>query len=319
MSSNSFSLVTKFVNKLDGVFAEQAKTSVLNTPAALIDFVGASAVKYPKIALDGLGDVDRDGDIVAGGAQLTWSTETMACHRARSFKVHKTDDEETLGAAFGYISGEFVRTKSVPEADAYRIAKMATTAIDNGEEAEATLSDSTTEAAIKAAIISMKENEAWDDENMLCFITPTVKQYLEEDSGSKYAIVQPGANAPYDDRFPRYNGMRLIEVPQSRMYTIIDQYDGSTNGGTDETGGHYVKDSSGKDINFLIVNPASVIQVVKHEIPRFFAPTRADMERYGAEGVWPDGIQWKFDYEIYHDLFVYDNKVDGLYCHHKAS
>ena len=311
MSSNSFALVTKFVDKIDAIFEQKSVTSILSTPSVLIDFMGANVVRYPKVAMDGLADVDKDGDIVAGGVQLTWSTNTMAGHRARSFKVHKTDNEETLGAAFGYIASEFVRTKSVPEVDAYRIAKMATAATTNSENAEATLTDSTTEAALKAGILSMKENDAWAEEGMICFMTPTVKAFLEADAGTKTALVQPGTNAAYDDRFPKYNGMSIIEVPQAKMYTIIDL--------TAAAAGGYAKNASGLDINFLIVNPNSIIQVVKHEIPRFFAPTLAESNRFGGEGAWTGGNQWKFDYEIYHDLFVYDNKVDGLYLHSKAT
>lgn len=317
MSSNSISLVTSYRDKLDKEFKYGSLTSILDTPPALVDFVGSNAVKYPKISLDGLGDVDKDGDIVAGGVTLAWETHTMACHRARSFKVHKTDNEETLGAAFGYVAGEFVRTKAVPEADAYRIAKMATSAIDNSNSAEATLAADTTEAALKTGILAMKEDEAWVDGRMICFMTPTVRSYLEQDTGTKMAMVQPASGNSYDDRIFVYEDMRIIEVPQGRMYTAITQYDGSSSGQT--AGGYIENASTGKDVNFLIVNPEAVIQIVKHEIPRFFAPTREDMERYGAEGVWPDGIQWKFDYEVYHDLFIYENKVNGLYCHHKAT
>ena len=99
-----------------------------------------------------------------------------------------------------------------------------------------------------------------------------------------------------------YNNMRVIRVPQSRFYTAITLKDGVSTG---QTGGGYVgTTSTGYKINFLVVHPSALTKVVKHVIPRIFSPD----ENQKADA-------WKFDYRIYHDTFVYDNKVSGIYLH----
>ena len=43
------------------------------------------------------------------------------------YAIDNMDNEETAGIAFGRLAGEFIRTKVVPELDAYRFAKYAST------------------------------------------------------------------------------------------------------------------------------------------------------------------------------------------------
>ena len=97
----------------------------------------------------------------------------------------------------------------------------------------------------------------------------------------------------------------IVKVPQSRFYTAIDQYDGTTS--SEEAGG-YVKDSTnGCDINFMIIEKSAVIQFEKHVAPKIITPEQnqsADAYKFGYRNV---GI-----------ADVYENKVAGIYLHHKA-
>ena len=93
-----------------------------------------------------------------------------------------------------------------------------------------------------------------------------------------------------------YNGMRVIWVPNARFNTAI-----TLNAPTSSNGaGSYT--ASGATINFLIVHPTAVMQVVKHLIPRIFAPE-----------VNQEADAWKLNYRIYHDAFVKAKKTDGIY------
>ena len=58
----------------------------------------------------------------------------------------------------------------------------------------------------------------------------------------------------------------------------------------------------------MIVHPSAVNKVVKHVLPRIFTP-----EQY------QNADAWKFDYRIYHDTFVYENKTNGIYLHRGAT
>ena len=95
--------------------------------------------------------------------------------------------------------------------------------------------------------------------------------------------------------------MKVIQVPQTRFYTAIDLNDGSTEG---EEAGGYAKGASAKDIDFMVIHPSAVLQVPKHTLPRIFSPD----ENQKADA-------YKFDYRFYHDCFVLENKVKGIYVH----
>jgi hypothetical protein len=99
----------------------------------------------------------------------------------------------------------------------------------------------------------------------------------------------------------KYSGMEVIMVPQTRFYKGITLDDGKT-----VDAGGYSK-GSGKDINFMIIHPSAVLQVAKHDSLKVFTPDQNQTT---------DG--WLIQYRIYHDAFVYANKLNGIYLHCKA-
>lgn len=100
--------------------------------------------------------------------------------------------------------------------------------------------------------------------------------------------------------------MRVVRVPKNRFNTAITLYDGTTNGQT--AGGYIVPASTSYPINFMIIHPSAVVQVVKHVVPRLFSPQQNI-----------DADAWKYDYRVYHDCWTLDNKVKGIYLHKAAS
>jgi hypothetical protein len=57
----------------------------------------------------------------------------------------------------------------------------------------------------------------------------------------------------------------------------------------------------------MIIHPSSVLQVTKHAALKVFTPD----DNQSTDG-------YLVQYRIYHDAFVYDNKVKGIYLHKKA-
>ena len=54
----------------------------------------------------------------------------------------------------------------------------------------------------------------------------------------------------------------------------------------------------------MIVHPSAVVQVNKFMLPKIFSPD--ENQKMDA---------WLFQFRLYHDAFVYDNKVKGVYLH----
>lgn len=287
---NSIALREAYVPILDEVYQNASLTAVLDGPADLVrESQNANELNIPKLSMDGLADYSRNGGYVTGDVTLAYETVQINFDRGRMFQVDTLDNEETAGIAFGRLAGEFIRTKVVPELDAFRLATYAS-ASGIGS-ATGTLNASNIVAAIRTGLDVMDEGEVPYDERYL-FITPSLYNVIADmDTTKSRAILDDIA--------------RVIKVPQRRMYTKITQYDGTSTG---ETAGGYVKDATdGKDINFLIVHKPAVIQFQKHIAPKIISPE----QNQSADA-------WRFGYRNVGICDVYDNKVAGVYCHHKA-
>lgn len=298
--SNSIALAQKYLPMLDAVYKAASKSAVLD--ATKVEIVDGNTVKVFKTSMDGLGNYSRNEGFVAGDVTGSWEAMQLSKDRGRTFMVDAMDNEETLDMAFGTLAGEFIRTKVVPEIDAYAFAKMAGTAsILTGTATDINVGSTDVPDLIYDAEMAMNEAEV-PEEGRILFISETAY------AGAKAKISRTVMNGDgrLNNGIEYFDDMRVIRVPQSRFYTMITLYDGKSTGQT--AGGYVGTVTSGYKINFLIVHPSAVCKVVKHVMPRIFAPN-----------VNQTADAWKFDYRIYHDLFVYDNKVNGIYLSRGAT
>ena len=290
--ANAITLAQQFVPILDEIYKLSSLTAKLDgNPDLVRAGANANELIIPKLTMQGLGNYSRNSGYVAGDVTLT--NETVACNfdRGRMFTVDYMDNLETAGIAFGRMAGEFIRTKVVPEEDAFRFATYAGITGISKVAAGATLADgAAVVAALRVAITKMDEDEVPMEDRHL-FITPTLHGLIQDMDTTKSREVLA--------RFAS-----ITDVPQTRFYTAISQYDGSTSG---EEAGGYVKDAAAKDINFMIIHKPAVIQFPKHIAPKIITP---EVNQTG------DG--YKFGYRQVAIADAYENKVAGIYLHHKA-
>ena len=298
--ANSIDLAQTYLPLLDEVYKVSSRTAILDSTK--VEIVNGNTVKVFKTSMDGLGDYNRANGFTHGDVTGTWETLTLGKDRGRSFVIDRMDNEESIGMAFGTLAGEFIRTRVAPEIDAYTFAKMAGAAgIDTGTAADITVGTTDVASLVDEAERSMNENEV-PGENRILFISETAYAALRNKIARTVLNDVTGINREVES----YNGMRIIRVPQSRFYTAITLQDGTTTGQT--SGGYTGTKGTGYNINFMVVHPSAITKVVKHVMPRIFAPN----EYQAADA-------WKFDYRIYHDTFVFDNKVKGIYLHRGAT
>lgn len=298
--ANSITTISKYIPYLDQVYAHASRSAILDTASNLVrETADAKTVLVAKTSMDGLGNYARNGSngFVNGDVTLTWESKTFTQDRGRSFQIDAMDDLETLGVAFGTLASEFLRTKVTPEIDAVRFNKYATAA---GLSATGTLTSADIVEAIDAGVTAMKENEV-DLNGAILFLTPT--HYTAVKQSPKFVRPLTAGENP-NRNFGMYDELLVVEVPQTRFYKGIVINDGTTDG---QTAGGYAKAEGGTDINFMIISPAAVVQLTKHAKMRVFDPdTNQSADAY------------KVDYRIYHDAWVLDNKVKGIYAHTKA-
>lgn len=297
--ANSIALFKKYINLLDEVYKQNAKTSILDGDNTLVQMgANANEIVIPKISMDGLADYSRNSGYVDGDVTLTNETVKFNYDRGRAFTIDAMDNEETAGVAFGKLSSEFIRTKVVPELDAFRFAAYAGTAGISKVSAGATLSmGADVISALRAATTKMDEDEVPMEDRHL-FITPTL-----------HGLVQDLDTTKSREVMSRFSDVTL--VPQTRFYTAIDLYDGVTDNsgseGANEKVGGYVKASAGKEINFMVIHKPALLQYTKHTVNKIITPE----ENQHADA-------YKFPYRAYGLADVYENKVAGIYLHHKA-
>jgi hypothetical protein len=98
--------------------------------------------------------------------------------------------------------------------------------------------------------------------------------------------------------------VQVVPVPQTRFYKGVTLDAGATS----SAGGYAKTPSTGRDINFMLIHPSAVVQPTKHALPKIFDPDTNQT-----------ADAWLFQYRLYHDAFVYANKVDGIYSHISTS
>lgn len=293
--AQSITLAQKFQPILDEIYKASSLTARMDAKIKPVNFAGANVVQVFKTDPIGLGTYSRVSGYKAGQVVGAWETLTLATERGRAFVIDRMDDEETLGMAFGTLASEFIRTEVAPEVDAYRFSKYASTGSINGTAAD--LDANSIVAAIDAAKLELDKDEV-PSEGRILYISDQCLSWLE----GKVSRFLANENS-VDKRVMRYSGMDVIMVPQTRFYTSVD-----LNAGSAVDAGGYAKSAGAKDINFMVIHPSAVLQVVKHAALKVFTPE---------ENQTTDG--WLIQYRIYHDAFVYANKLDGVYLHKKAS
>ena len=289
--SNSIAKFKNYTSLLDEVFKNAILTSDLMSPASTAkEGNNANEIIVNKISMDGLGNYSRNSGYVGGDVTLTQETVAFNYERGRMFTVDTMDNEETAGIAYGQLAGEFIRTKVAPEADAFLFATLASEAGIGS--ASGALTTSNVIAAISSAIVTMDEAEV-PQESRYLYVTPTVHRLIMDLDTTKSKQVLDGF-------------AKIIKVPQSRFYTAITMNDGTTDG---QTAGGYTKDATnGKDINFMIVEKSALLYFNKHVAPKVIRPE--DNQTADA---------WKYGYRKYGLVDVYENKVAGIYVHHKTA
>lgn len=289
-------LYTKIV---DEIYSRGTLTAVLDAPASLVkNTMDAKTIHVPVITTDGFHDYDKSTGYGDSNATIGYQSHTFTIDRSASFDIDAADNMETLNTQFTRLSDTFVRTKMIPEVDAYRLSKLASNATPS-QIIEENLTKDTAVQSWDTAMESLSNNEV-DLERLIAFVTPTFMKFLKQSNliTRQMDVDKKGTTV---NRFINIlDGVTLIEVPQSRMYTAIELKTGAESG--------YSKAVGGKDLNYIICDKSSCAGLKKINKMKMITPEDNQLK---------DAYSFKF--RLYHDLFVYDNKKNGVYVSHKTT
>jgi hypothetical protein len=295
--ANSIALAEKFLPILDEIYKSASVTAFLDSQIRQLDHSAANEIQIFKTSMVGMGTYDKATGYPAGDVTGAWETIQLTKSRGRAFSIDRIDNEETLGMAFGTLAGEYIRTQVVPEIDAIRFAEWA------GTGSIQTTSGATLDTAAKVLAAVDVAAQKLDDEDVplegrVLFMSSSLWRLLNASVDRSLAN-----EGQYDRRLARLDEMQVVRVPAGRFYTQVTLDAGASS----DAGGYAKTSSSGKDINFMLVQPSAVWQAVKLNNLKVFSPD----ENQTADA-------WLFQHRAYHDAGVYDNKVKGIYLHKVA-
>ena len=288
----AITLAKNYIDLLDEVYKNASCTSDLTANPTLVRAgSNAKSVLYPMISLKGLGDYTRNSGYTDGAVDVSWTELTFSYDRGTKISVDTMDNQESFNIAFGRAGAELMRTKVVPEADAYTFARLAGTSGISKVSAGITYADG---AAFLTALInaqSVMDEDEVPYENRILYTTPTLLNLVMALDTTKSREVLSSFS-------------KTVKVPQSRFYTAIDLLDGKSE---NEQDGGYKKATAGKDINFMIVHKDAVIKIDKHIVSNVIDPANN-----------PNADSYILKYRKYGEVDVVQNKKAGIYLSHKA-
>ena len=305
MSINTIEYAKIFTEALDTQLVEGSTTGWMEANSGQVKYNGGNEVKIPKIVLSGMGDYDRDLGFAQGSVTLTYETRKLSQDRGRTFQIDASDvDETNFALVAGNIMGEFQRTKVIPEIDAYRYSRLYKIAEENGRTGTYTPSSSTIFSELLKDITAIRDVVGDGSEIIVTMSAVTANMLDMAKGGSNIIESAEFKQGDAKIKVRSIDGCPIIRVPSLRLKTSYDFFDGSTGG--EESGG-FSKADDAKDINWIIAVKDVPIAVSKTDVTRIFDPITNQKAN-----------AWKIDYRKYHDIWVMDNALEGLWVSTKA-
>lgn len=288
---NSINYAVKYQRELDQMLKQGALTSRLETPQ--VNWLNAQTFQVPSLSVSGFKQHSRNGGFNRGDVTATHEPYTLSFDRDVEFFVDQADvDESNQAASAANVTRVFMQENAIPEIDAYRLSKLATRAITEGQAAGEAVDNTNIYDKIKAALLPIRK---YGPGNVVVYMSSQAMDALERstDFTRKIEVTATGPQG-IESRVTSIDGVQLIEVwDDERFHTSYDFTTG------------FIAASGSYAINFLVVAQPSVVAKAKINSIYLFQP-----------GDHTQGDGYLYQNRMYHDLFVRKNKADGVYVSH---
>ncbi len=293
MAINSIENAVRYSTELDKMFAQKSATGFFADNALATKFVGAKTVIIPDVDFQGLADYDRDAGYTKGAITVSNTSYTMAMDRARSLQIDREDMDETgIANLAGKILGEYVRTKVVPECDAYVLSKLGGLALSRSNVVNG---DVAKPYEALCQLINEVQSVVGYDEELVAFVDGYMFAALQNSAEiSKMITVSDFKQGDVNLKVKSINGVSIIPVVSERMKTAYT-FNGGNLGG-------FKPLSNAREIYMLVLPKTAAHLVKKTENMRIFTPEQNI-----------DADAYKFDYRIYYDVFVNKSGLDAVW------
>lgn len=289
---NNIETAQKYASALDTLVTQKAVTGFFADNVMGAMFVGAKTVQIPSMEFEGLGNYDKDNGFPQGKITVSHELFELGMDRAKGMQLDRMDMDETgVANLAGTTLKEYVRTKVVPEMDAYNLSKLAGVASAQGNE------KAFTAATVYKTFTELEngiQGTAGFDEELVCFVDPIAYAALMNSDELKHSItVSDFKQGDINLKVKTLNGVAIIPVAADRMKTAYEF-------GED---GFKVDEDAAKNLNMLMLPKSAASLVKKTEKLRVISPDNNQ-----------DADAYLFQYRVYYDIFVKKSRKAHIYC-----
>ena len=295
-AANSIAYAQKYLPLLDEAYKADSKTAILDTLSDYVQFTGANTVNIFNLNPVGMSNYDRNAGFVPGDVTGTWQPYVLETDRGRSYQVDFLDNDQAMGLVVPNLLATVERQHIIPEVDAYRFAQYAGGAASAQVITETLSTGAATVASIDLATATLDDAEV-PYEGRILFVNPTTYRFLK--GGITRMVMNRDKDVNYNVEM--YNDMRVITVPSGRFQTAITLNAPTTSSGA----GGFSPASGASAINYMIVHPSAILQVMAHYAPRIFNPN---------QNIEADA--WRVQPRFAHGAWVKAHKDNGIYVSH---
>lgn len=291
--ANTIEKVALIQTTLDKAMIQGAVTGFMEGNVGNLIYKGGDEVKIPMIDMDGLANYNRQSGFVDGDVSLAYQTMKMTQDRGRGFTVDPNDiDESGVLDLMSQLTGEFQRTKVVPEVDAYRISKV----VQLTPAANRTVYTPAAGTILKKMTedIGAVRDEIGSDEQLAMLVSTPVSTILNTSTElGKKLDVTDFMRGEITTKVKSLDGVPLLVAPSARMFSRITLLPNGKGG--------FTKAEGAAAINYIIMPRSAAIAVSKTDNMRLFDPQ-----------TWQKAHAWHMDYRKFHDIWIPKNRLAGI-------
>lgn len=256
------SYVTQFHTRIIEMYGHELISDALYHTNEDIKIIGAKDIKIPRLTVSGYKDHDRNTlGYNSGNYSNDFETKSLDHDRDIEFFVDPMDVDETNQiVSIANIQSRFEKRQAIPELDCYTFSKLYTEAVRVGAAIKNT---AITPANILADFddnCEAFENEGVPLSRCILYCTAAYRKALKNAEGIQRTLEVSSAKG-IDRRVHTLDDLGEIKtVPLERFKTAYDFTEG------------YQADATGKQINYILVDPEAQVSRVKYAYINTYTP-----------------------------------------------
>lgn len=258
---NVINYVEQFDTRIRSLYDQELFSNDLFNTNQDVKMLNAKTMKIPTMKVSGYKNHTRAGSFNAGTYQNAFETKTLDHDRDIEFAVDPMDVDETNQIlTTANIHSRFEKTQAIPELDCYTFSKL------HSELTRVNGTIKTTALTTADVLTDWDENvQTFKDAGVplsrcILYCTAAYEKLLKNAAGITRNLNINSGNA-IDRRVLSLDDLgKLVVVPSERFNTLYDFTDG------------YEADASGKQMDYILIDPEAQVSRVKYSYIHMFAP-----------------------------------------------